>query len=62
MRMPRLGKTQGFGLLILLITISAAVAWYAASRDTSASQRFESCRITADGGIALRYTYGWATR
>jgi len=60
MRMPRLGATQasGFVLLVLLISISAAVAWYATSRDSSASQHFNSCRTTSDGRVALRYTYG----
>ena len=58
MRMPRLGKTQGLVLLILLIIISAVVAWYAISRDSSASQHFDSCRTNTAGRVALRYTYG----
>ena len=58
MRMPTLGKTLGLGFLIVLISVSAAVAWYATSRDSSANQHFEACRTATDGRVALRYAYG----
>lgn len=54
---PRFRRAHAIGLILVIIMGSAALAWYATTRD-SASQHFDSCRFTADGQVSLRYTYG----
>ena len=56
MKMHRLGKRLGLGLLALTAAITAT-GWYAATHE-SGHQHFESCRVLNDGMLVLDYGYG----